>query len=376
MSSNDLELVLVNIFHRHGERAPLKKYNKPLGRLESCSKTNSILETLPQKKSFFASLFTYNKQPLNFELIYKKIPTGECAPGQLTDIGKRRLFDFGRRLKETYINSGFLSEKFNPTEVHLTSTDFQRTIESLQSLVKGLFVGSDTNIPIHIGRRGINSPYSSQFCPDLMEERINHKEKVLLKHKSTIEKINEYVSKKYPILKNSRGPYEIFDIICSNLGNKSSYFSNFCPKMFRMAENFTIDLHFGLFDKTKNLINSKGAIIKDLYDRMHEVKDGKGEYKMYITSGHDVTIYPLLMALKIHDNKWPGFGANIIIETYKDKSDKFYVRVKHNEKVKALPDCSYNNKNQNKMCLLEDFLCVLKQYVPDDREKSCRVTLK
>lgn len=374
MSQNDLDLVLVNIFHRHGERSPLKIYNKPLGRIEACTKNNSIIETLPQKKSFFGSLFSYNKQPLNFELVYKNIPTGECAPGQLTDFGKRRLYEFGKRLQNSYVKNGFINKSFDTREVHLTSTDFQRTIESLQSLIKGLFVSSEGNIPIHIGRRGIKSSYSSKFCPSLLEEKARHREKVVEKHKNAIQKINDYVANKYPVLKMTSGPYEIYDIICSNLANGNKFFRNFDSRILELTEKYSLDLFYGLLNNKSNLINYRGGILKDLYERLHSVKDRTNNYKMYITSGHDVTIYPLLMAFNIDDGKWPDFGANIIIETLKDKNDnKHYVRVKYNEKPRRLPKCARTHPKDKTLCSLDDFLAVLKKYVPNDRETACKL---
>lgn len=374
MPRSKLELVLVNVFHRHGERAPLKTYEKPLGRIEACHKNSLIFQTIPPKKSFFASLFTFNNQPLNFELIYKKIPTGECAPGQLTDIGKKRLFDFGRRLKDKYVENGLLSAYFNSNEVYFASTDYQRTIESLQSLIKGLFKKCDESIPIHIWRRGVNSPYSYQYSPDFLKISAKHKKEMTIKHEKAISQINEYILRNFPVLSISKNPAEIIDIIYSNLGNNIRYFRNFrnfSPKILALAEKISLDMNYELLGKEENLINYSGGIFKDLYERLKGVENGKINYKMFITSGHDTTIYPILMALKIHDEKWPGFGSNIIIETYKDENNKFYVKVKHNEKIKTLPDCFFDNNDKNKLCPLEDFLHNLKQYVPNNNGKSC-----
>lgn len=370
----DLDLVLVNVFHRHGERAPLKMYEKPLGRITACTKVNEYSETLPVKKmSFWKSLFSFqNKQPLSFQIIYKRIPDGECAPGQLTDHGKKRLFELGRRLKKDYVETGFINGIFNSSEVHLTSTDFQRTVESLQSLLKGLFKDSHEPIPINIGKRGVNSLYSSKYCESYLKEKSFHLKSVEEKHKDKIKQIFDYVSVKFPVLKDSKSPYEIFDIINSSIGNKCDYFKGFCPKIFRMAEIYSLDKFFGLLERKKNLTIYRGEIIKDLHDRIKNAVEGQyNKTKMFILSAHDVTIYPMLMVFNLQDNKWPGFGSNLVYETFKDKNDNYFVRVKYNGNVKNIPGCTRVYKNDKSLCSVEDFLRICSETIPKNKQELC-----
>lgn len=372
----NLELVLVNIFHRHGERSPLNMYEKPLGRINACKKMNDYTETIPIKKTSFFSTFFSNERsmPLNFELFYKSTIDGECGPGQLTDYGKRTLYNIGKRLRKDYVDSGFLGEVFNNQEIHLTSTDFQRTIESLQSLVKGLFRYTNETIRINVGKRGVKSLYTSKFCERYIEERKLHKQTVLIRHKEGIKKIEEYVNSKFPILKKVGSTYGLFDIITSSLGNRNSFFRDFSPNILKLAEIFSVDLFFGHLEKRENLAISRGEIIRDLHDRIHNVvSEGFGKTKMFILSGHDITIYPLLMAFNIHDKKWPIFGSNLIYETFKAPDGKFYIRVKYNGKIREIPLCSRNYKGDKSLCLADDFLNICKQYIPEDREQLCRI---
>lgn len=372
--TKDLKLVLVNVFHRHGERSPLNVYDKPLDRITACTKSNDYLETLPRtKRSFLSSFFNVERNsPLNFELLYKNNTDGECAPGQLTDHGKRTLYNFGKNLRKDYVDSGFIKDHFDKNEVNLTSTDFQRTIESLQSLIKGLFKYSSDPIQINIGKRGIKSLYTSKFCERYVEERNHHKKIVHSKHEGKIKKIRDYISKNYPVLNKVESTYGIFDIVASSLGNKSSFFKNFSPKILRLAEDFSLDLFFGHLEKRQNLAVARGEIIRDLHDRIFNVvNDSLAKTKMFILSGHDVTLYPLLMAFNIHDKRWPVFGSNLVYETYKSSNNKFYIKVKYNGKVKEIPLCTRTYNGDKSLCLVDDFLNICKQYIPKDRDELC-----
>lgn len=371
----ELCLKLINIFHRHGERSPLNLNDKPLGRLNACNTSNEYLETVPLKPlSFFSSLFrTKQRAPLSFGLIYMPSVDGECAPGQLTDCGKDNLFNLGQKLKKDYVDSGFISKNYNSNEIHLASTDFQRTIESLQSLIKGMFKSASSVIPINLGKKGVKSLYTSKFCDSYLKDKKIFKRMVVAKHEDNINEIHEYVRKKYPVLNKISGIYSMFDIVTSSLGNKNTFFNNFSKKILRKMENLAVDEFFGHLEDKKNLAISRGQIIKDLHDRIKTVvTNSVDKTKMFILSGHDTTIYPLLMAFNIHDNRWPVFGANIVFETYEAPNNKHYIRVKYNGEVKEIPTCHKNYKNDKSLCLVDEFLRICRQYNVKDRDAICK----
>ena len=61
-------------------------------------------------------------------------------PGELTAMGQRMHYLLGLRNRERYINNThFLSEKFDPHEILIYSSQFNRTLLSAESQLHGLY---------------------------------------------------------------------------------------------------------------------------------------------------------------------------------------------------------------------------------------------
>ncbi|KAM0677994.1 Lysophosphatidic acid phosphatase type 6 [Binucleata daphniae] len=236
-----------------------------------------------------------------------------------------------------------------------------------------MFKVSDTPIPINIGRRGIKSLYSSKYCESYQNEKEYCTKKTNENNKKNLNTIREYIEKSYPILNFYSNPYEVFDIVKSSLGNGHSYFKNFSGDILKMVENYAVQRYFDIFYNKKFLVIYKGEVIKDLHDQITKATQNMTNKKMYVLSAHDVTIYPLLMAFGIENNRWPDFGANLIFETYKDKNDEHYVKAKYMGNAVAIPGCGKTYKNDKTLCSINDFLRICKEYIPVDKEILCRV---
>ena len=59
---------------------------------------------------------------------------------ELTEVGKRMLYLLGVKIRKRYVEKyKLLSEQYNPQEIYIRSTDVNRTIESIESLLQGLY---------------------------------------------------------------------------------------------------------------------------------------------------------------------------------------------------------------------------------------------
>lgn len=59
------------------------------------------------------------------------------SPGELTEVGMRMHYLLGRRNRQKY--NGFISEKYDSKEIFIRSSDYNRTMMSVQSQLQGLY---------------------------------------------------------------------------------------------------------------------------------------------------------------------------------------------------------------------------------------------
>ncbi|KAJ4440008.1 hypothetical protein ANN_08139 [Periplaneta americana] len=126
--------------------------------------------------------------------------------------------------------------------------------------------------------------------------------------------------------------------------------------------------------KTKLLQRLKiGPLMGEMVKHMIEKRDGvlRPNYKMFMYSGHDVTIANFLMALGVFDPQSPPYRALIMVELWKTKQGKHKVMVyfrnstAHEPYNLIIPGCQA-------ACPLDDFARLLKPVIPFNWEKECK----
>lgn len=154
-----LELQLVQVLLRHGERTPVSARFENAGLRAFwpyCSSVrqmkSAVLEggaasigrsfsTMEWKRRL--ETFGANDQP-----IIATGPAGElddvCDMGSLTDLGRASTYELGRRLRTLYVDRlGFLPKTISSTDfIYLRSTPVPRALESLQQTFTALYPSS------------------------------------------------------------------------------------------------------------------------------------------------------------------------------------------------------------------------------------------
>ncbi len=86
---------------------------------------------------------------------------------------------------------------------------------------------------------------------------------------------------------------------------------------------------------------SMGRMFDSVVQRMRQCADGESKHQMYMYSGHDTTIMPLLATLGQDITTWPPYVSNVIFEMWESQKDgkkQEYVKVLVNGKEVDLPD--------------------------------------
>ncbi|KAJ3121767.1 hypothetical protein HK100_012237 [Physocladia obscura] len=200
-ADNGLQLKQVLVVHRHGERVPVRQAPRILAQgdpqhtqlwtqcgiapflnafhefafafdtpLQLPDTTNAHPPFYPpvvkelrvvQGDSILLPPYLFNQNTLKQLTSQPAHADGLCQPGQLTDMGKITLLNFGSNLRQKYAGSHglippILTPHFNAHNLYVRSTGYLRTIESVQYLLAGLFpfhtryLGPSGDVTIHI----------------------------------------------------------------------------------------------------------------------------------------------------------------------------------------------------------------------------------
>ena len=97
-----------------------------------------------------------------------------------------------------------------------------------------------------------------------------------------------------------------------------------------------------LSHKEELLKLSMGRMFDSVVQRMRQCADGQPKHQMYLYSGHDTTIMPLLATLGQDVSTWPPYVSNVVFELWEsqtpDGKKQEYVKVLVNGKEVELPN--------------------------------------
>ncbi|KAI8332391.1 histidine phosphatase superfamily [Chlamydoabsidia padenii] len=402
---NDIELIYLQVVHRHGERAPVRR------RLEKFIPATWHLCDV--NRAMFTTILYFNRQegksndgiPAQFiplqRLVERKngtseemtYPAGACYYGQLTNLGRQNMTALGTRLREIYIEKyKFLSDRYDPKEIYIRSTDYARTQESVQQMIAGGLYPLDkrsANAPLQIRTRDPpkENMYANPSCLRLRQLAKQFQEKVKVMHKdlsvSLTERLKEHVDS--VSLDSHPSANGIFDTVVAAKIHGFDLPKAFDDKVIRDLEQIVVHEWFYGHMVSKEVRRlGLGRLMGDISDRMvrratRTDLEGEQDYKLAVYSGHDTTIAPLLIILGGYDNRWPPFGSSILFELYKTKDDNKtnYVRVKFNNKNLELPGCAekgnHHSNGDQSLCTLEAFMNIVKDQIPEDWTAECSI---
>ncbi|KAI5189808.1 lysophosphatidic acid phosphatase type 6 [Nematocida sp. AWRm77] len=363
----NLILEYIHLVHRHGERTPLMFGPHDKTKWNMCERVSKIGYVIPQSspgifdrmKRMANYLATGHAEAMSFSISLNSARQFNCAPGQLTDVGRRNLFGLGMWFKTRYHdNKKFISSSFQEEEFFLRSTNFQRTLESLQSLMQGIFRSHTGEININVNDLTADTLGCNRYCPNLKTLRNQSHEQLKAAFAKKGKAISEYFAKTFSPSFTSLSPYSIYDLVASSRAHGFSRFRSVPKSIMDDLEQYSISLWFNHLNTKEALGMNTGCLMKEISEQMlQKTQSPLLKRKVSIFSAHDVTVYPMLMALGVHTKKWPKFGANIIFELLRDaNTQQRYVNVLYNGSSIRVPKCRGSGSAGQSLCTLEEFV--------------------
>jgi len=304
--------------------------------------------------------------------------------GQLTGRGKQRHFKLGQWIRKRY--AGFLSDDYDHDEVHVRSTDVDRTLMSAESNLAGLYPPTDTQrwnrqlawqpIPVHTVPQSEDDLLSSHAaCP-----RFDQLQAELLASQNFTD-----------IYEENR---DLFEYVTANTGQNITDIVNldyiYDTLLIEANNNLTlpdwtqpifpggkfkelVDLSFIVDTYTPELKRLKGGpFLKNLIENCE--KSAKGELtpenrKLFMFSGHDTTVAPILHTLDLFNPPVaPPYAAMIIFELFLRDTPVIRISYKNESNsepyVLQVPGCDL-------LCPLDTFRELLTPMLPTDWRAEC-----
>lgn len=356
-----LELVQVQVVHRHGDRTPITPLSDP-SYWETTLPSESLLEKISENTDLIRS---EGETPPS----HAASGNGPGPFGKLSTLGILQMVEVGTTLREKLMKD--FGDELKLSDLDVTSTDFPRTIQSVQALLLGLFPNNNDSFNF-----GIDVRHTDIMIPDPQPRRTPEQailERELIQRQYMVEKEKEMKGLAIRVSDILRSN----NILCENNGENISYgvgeeaedidektnHNNHNKKPLAWAKLAEITKCLHVREKLPKEISleelqliSQHTVWKWLELLKHErlaylamrpmvrkmIENASGltsnneeKKKLYIFSGHDSTLIGLIGAFQLEQpTSWPEYGSVLKMELLQSvKTQDYFVRFSLNDTI-------------------------------------------
>ncbi|PXF42081.1 Prostatic acid phosphatase [Gracilariopsis chorda] len=318
--------------------------------------------------------------------------------GELTAIGQRAHYELGKRLRQRYVDTGFLPEAYSPRDVYVRSTDIDRTLVSATSQMTGLYppgTAANTDVRVRFGNDPLHEnegglPHLFQPVPVHTQSKDNDmlllpdhncpRQDRNLHHMYKAPEFREKVRQERHFLRTlakiAKVDPDTFTVW--NAERLSDTWTVFQHHSVPLPEKATPDivaharnLSYWLITYMNQGIEQNrlrgGLILYTVseYMAMAALKyqrrlplEYQGDHKKFVLlSAHDTTVTATLSALQAFDGINPPYNSTLIWEFYVGHDDAYFIKVEYNGNPVLLPGCS-------------DVMCPVIEYIQSTAKRT------
>jgi hypothetical protein len=353
-------LKLVQVVFRHGARTPLSKNYWPelVDQWDVCGQLfDPVAIDVIEESGGARPVNSHDAQQ-----VATKLPGG-CSKGELTREGQRQARVFGRWLRERYVSVlNFLPEEYLDGILYCRTTNYSRTVATLQGVLTGLFPDVKKPIKAHtteemdeilfgnaasckrlkdIIKNTASVEKEAKLPPDVLALQKRVQEALGLPPTTAIKFLDLHDTMTTMLTHNKAIPKGLRDpqLLKQIEDQATARFMKFIVGDMAREEGSS-----GGISKEENkkkpseiLRLGMGRLMHFIVKRMEETatrcpKKEAETPKFYLLSGHDSTIMPLLAALGVEIDHWPHYLSNLVFELWQRPNGQHYVQVLYNKK--------------------------------------------
>ncbi|XP_022921280.1 venom acid phosphatase Acph-1 [Onthophagus taurus] len=303
---------------------------------------------------------------------------------QLTNRGKLEMYDCGVNIRKNY--SLFLPKYYYPDDVSILSSYADRCQMSAQLFLAGLYPPMDDQIwnsdllwqPIplrSLPRSEDNKLALKKECPKYQQalkqayvspeiKNLNKKNKDLYKY------LSENSGSEIENILKVETLYNILQIEQLNNLELPQWTKTVFPgKMKDLAA-----MSLAIFTQTDFMKKMHGGeLVKEILLNIGNKINGtlSPNRKLFLYSGHDLTVVSLMRILGFNELIKPEFGASVIIEHH-SINDKDIIKIFY--KSNPYADLEEKNPNYcNQVCSFKEFVNGMKEYISENWDEDCKL---
>jgi lysophosphatidic acid phosphatase type 6 len=397
-SENKDTLKLVQVVFRHGARTPLSKNYWPelvdkwdvCGQLFDPVPVDVIDESgAPRPEN------SHDKQQRATIL-----PGGECSKGELTREGQRQARMFGRWLRQRYVSSlDFLPEEYLDGILYCRTTNYSRTVATLQGVLTGLFPDTKKGIQVktteemdeilfgnaasctrlkEIIKNAASVEKEAILSPDVLALQNRVQEALGLPPTTAIKFLDLHDTVTTMLTHNKPIPEGLRDaqLLKQIEDQATARFMKFIVGDHSSSNGGGKEDGEEKQQKPSEILRlGMGRLMHFMVKRMEETasstkkEQNKEEStpKFYLLSGHDSTIIPLLAALGVDIDHWPQYLSNIVFELWQKPNGEHYIQVLYNKEPLNMENVCSGSKHCSLKSLRQQ---VLGPYLLSHRQRE------